>query len=319
MGPTGGDVDPPLAALAGFTRRHRRRNVTVAVLAVLLGSAILVPVAINRADGAAVLVVVEDSLPAGTPGAAVRRDERRADSLLLVQWERRCDELAVTSVSRDLVLVPHGQTLSILFETDGLGRIVHLVQGAFHVRIAATVTLDVSQVEAMASTVGPVTLDFAAAARDRRTGFVGGPGPVAMDPERLVAYLRARSWEQLTDGQWRQITVSDEERIDRLHVYLRAAIGAVQQAGAMRRLDLVAALARHSTTHLIDPVAAAGFAAGASAVRTTTFATAPVLDERTIDDRRSPFAPADLDAAPRLVLAPDIRPRPAAACAKGPR
>jgi anionic cell wall polymer biosynthesis LytR-Cps2A-Psr (LCP) family protein len=288
---------------SGSTRR--RSVVAVGVLAVLVGGSIFVQIAVHRADGAAVLVVIEDALPARDPGAAVRRDERRADSLLLLQWQRRCDGLAVTSIPRDLVLVPRADTVSILLQTAGLAEIVDQIEGAFHVRIAATVTLDVGQVEAMARRLGPVTIDLASAARDRRTGFSGGPGPVSLDPERLIAYLRARTWEQFTDGQWQLITVSDEDRIDRLHTYLRAAVPLVEHASVIERLDLLATLARNSSIEVLDPVAAAGFALRVAAVRTTTFAVAPVLDERTFDERRSPFAPDDLEAARRLVPSPD--------------
>ena len=204
------------------------------------------------------------------------------------------------------MLEPGGQTLSILLETDGLDRIAELLEAAVHVDIVATVTLDLAQVEAMAGNVGPVTVDLPEEARDRRTGFIGGPGPVTMNPEMVVAYLRSRTWEQRFEGRWEVITVTDEERIERLHRFLRAAIVAIDEAGVLHRLGVAVGLARNSAIHVTDPVAAAGFVVGAVAVRGIRLFIAPTLEERTIDERRSPFVPDDLGAARRLVLATDV-------------
>ena len=282
----------------------RRRRLAVSALAAVVGAAFLVPTAVDRADGAAVLVVVEDALPSTAPGATLRRDERRADSLLLLQWDSGCDELTVTSVPRDLVLVPGDNTLSVLLETDGLDRIVDLLGAAFDVRIAATVMLDIGDIEAVAARLGPIAIDLPAAGRDQRTGFMGGPGRVMLDPRRLVAYLRARNWEQMWAGEWRVISRSDEDRIVRLQRFLRAALVQLRDESLAERVVLAGELGRRGGTHIIDPLAVAGWAVGAASVRATTFTTVPVLDERSIDERRSPFAPADLEAAPRLVLAP---------------
>ena len=295
--------DLPLARSRRATRW--RRVVAGGLIVVCLGGPLFAEAAVHRADGGAVLILITDVLPARDPGAAVRRDEVRADSLLLVQWERGCDRLTVTSIPATFVLEPGADTLSILLQTKGLAAIVDQIDDAFLVRIAATVMLDVGEVEAMARRIGPVTIDLAAAARDQRTGFVGGPGPVALDGDLLIAFLRARTWEEFRGQEWQLVTVSDEERIDRLQTYLRAAVPVVERASVVDHVGLLVTLAANSDLDVIDPLVAAGFALGAASVRMTTFQVAPVLDERPLDDRSSPFAPADLEAAHRVVLSPD--------------
>jgi hypothetical protein len=290
------------SATDGLQRRSLR-NLAVVIALVPILAASAVPVALARADGTAVLVIVEDGLPAGTPGASLRTTERRADSILLVRWLRACDRLSITSIPRDLVLDPYGSSLSVVDGTEGPGRVVALVERAFAVDISATVRLDVADVAELAGAVGPVEVSFRREVRDRRTGFHAGPGRVRLDTEATIAFLRSRTWEERFDAAWVRTSVSDEERIDRLQEFLRATLPSIVDGSAGHRLAMAWMVARHSSVGTRDAVAFLGFLAGASSLRGVTYSVAPVDDERPVDRRRSPFAPDDIGAGRRLVLA----------------
>jgi hypothetical protein len=125
--------------------------------------------AIDRADGSAVLVLVEDGrddvveaeLGEGVDGESARmaiaRDaaapekERRADSILLVQWFRRCDAVSITSIPRDLVIEPDGEPVAVLNHTIGPAALAALIERTFDVAIVATSVLDVTDVERLAA------------------------------------------------------------------------------------------------------------------------------------------------------------------------
>ena len=268
-------------------------TVATLIVAVVVGAIGVNAFLLARADGAAVLVLVED----GHPG------ERRADSILLVRWWRACDVLTVTSLPRDMIAEPGGEPLAVLHHTIGARRLADTVGRLLDVPITATATTDLRGVERIARAVGPVTIDLPAESLDRRTGFHAGPGPVTLEATDAVVYLRSRTWEERRGGEWVLVEASDLLRLDHLHGYLTAAADAVDRLGPHRRTALAIDVARTSDLRVLDHLALVGLLLGARSTTRTAFDTVPVVAERTADERRSPFAPADLDANHRLVLA----------------
>jgi len=271
---------------------------------VLAGATAIGGTAARVADGRALLLLVEDAVPADEPYAWVRAEERRADAIVVIRWLRSCDRLQVVWIPRDLAIGDRGEPLAVTFGTDGAAGVTDLVQRTFGLDVFATVTLDLDDVGALAGEIGPVTVRLDAQSRDERTGFAGGPGPVTLDAAGTVAYLRSRAWEELRGGRWTLETGDDASRIRREQGYVAAAMPVVRRLGLVDTLQLGASLGRHSDISVSDPLPFAGFLAAARRagdVRMTSVAVAP---ERPVDARRSPFLTGEAGAVPRSVLAP---------------
>lgn len=281
---------PDLPPERNWWRRHSTLLATVALLALTTGLAAGSQAALRRADGAGVLLVVEDDGPG----------ERRADSILLARWWRSCDALTLTSLPRDMTAGAGTEPLAVMYDTVGARRMADAVEGLLGVDVAAVVTLDLEGVERLARAIGPVTVDLPAESLDRRTGFHAGPGPVELSPQDTIAFLRSRTWEQWQDDDWTVVGSSDLLRLEQLHRYLGVAIESV--SGSSERARVAVELVRNGRLDLVDPLALAGFVLGARATSDIVFGTAPVVPERTVDERRSPFAPGDLGAGFRLAL-----------------
>lgn len=256
------------------------------------------------ADGRPLLVIVEDAVAPDEPFAWVRAEERRADAVIVVRWLRSCDRLQVVSVPRDLVLDPGGEPLAVVFGTAGRAGVEDAVRRAFGLDLFATVTLDLDDVAALAGALGPVELRLAAPSRDRRTGFTGGPGPVVLDADDMVAFLRSRTWEERRDGQWLLTTDDDAGRIGRQQAYLAAAVAAARRLSPAGTLRLGAALGGHGDIVVHDHAPIMGFLAGLRGAGDLDLASVAVEDERPDGERRSPFLPGEVSALHRSVLAP---------------
>lgn len=298
-------------------RRHRTAlAVSVGVVvACSVGAVWARGVAIDRADGSAVLVLVEDRW--GPDGAAfgeraTRRsgaddaaphDERRADAILLVQWFRRCDAVAITSIPRDLVMEPAGEPVAVLHHTIGPAALAERIEGTFDVPVVAVAVLDIADVARLATGLGPVPIELRAESRDRYTGFHAGAGPIDLSGDEQVAYLRARAWEEWRDGAWVVVDTTDLDRIERLHGFLDAASSTYGETSIIERLRLGLEGVRTIDVGTRDPFGALGLAVGAFSYDRLSLHVPSVVEERSVDDRRSPFAPDDLGAGYRLRLA----------------
>ncbi|HET8618501.1 MAG TPA: LCP family protein [Acidimicrobiales bacterium] len=256
------------------------------------------------ADGRPLLVIVEDAVAPGEPFAWVRAEERRADAVIVVRWLRSCDRLQVVSIPRDLVLDPGGEPLAVVFGTAGRAGVENAVRSAFGLDLFATATLDLDDVGALAGALGPVELHLAAPSRDRRTGFTGGPGPVVLDADDVVAFLRSRTWEERRDGQWVVVTDDDAGRIRRQQAYLAMAVAAARRLSPAGTLRLGAALGGHGDIVVHDHAPIMGFLAGLRGAGDVELASVAVEDERPDRERRSPFLPGEVSAMRRSVLAP---------------
>jgi hypothetical protein len=292
----------------------RRRPVALA--AVAAATALLIgPIAVRRAaeftaarlaaaaDGQALLIIVEDGLPRSEPYAWVRAEERRADAYVVLRWRRACDTLQATWIPRDLVLGEGREPLAVRFGTEGADATADAVEDAFGLDIFATLTLGLDDVRALADRIGPIEVDLAAPSRDRRTGFAAGPGTVALDAADAVAFLRSRAWEEHRAGRWVLQSGGDLARIERQQAFVAAALVALRNHPLVDTVRTGALVVRDGDVAVHDPLPVAGFLAAAlqADVDLSTVAVSP---ERTIEERRSPFAPGQLGAMGRLVPDP---------------
>jgi anionic cell wall polymer biosynthesis LytR-Cps2A-Psr (LCP) family protein len=239
----------------------------------------------------AILVLVTDGLPRSDPEWQLRTSEVRADSILVVQSRIGCDALVVTALPRDLALTPADEPLSMLLETLGPRRLAERVGNALSLRISTVVTVGFDAVARAANAIGPIAIDLAVESRDDQVGFSGGPGLVELDGVRTVQFLRSRSWQERGGDGWGLADGSDAGRIDRLHVYLEAAAPSYRRASGTSRVRAVVATLKSSLPTIVDIVGTFAFARGANKTTRLDFRTAVVGEDRTDDQRRSPFDP----------------------------
>ena len=268
--------------------RHLRWVVVVCLIASI---SVVAMAARSTRRSSAILVLVTDGLPRSDPEWRLRTPEVRTDSILVVQSRIGCDALVVTALPRELALTPADEPLSMLLETVGPRRLAERVGSALSLRISAVVTVGFDAVARTANVVGPVAIDLAVESRDDQVGFSGGPGLVELDGFRTVQFLRSRSWEERRGDGWGFADGSDAGRVHRLHVYLEAAAQSYWRASETSRLRAVVATLRGSQPTILDMAGTFAFAGAASDTARLDFRTAVVTEDRTDDQRRSPFDP----------------------------
>jgi anionic cell wall polymer biosynthesis LytR-Cps2A-Psr (LCP) family protein len=265
---------------------------------------VAVPALVDPHRGAALLLIVEDAHPPDSPPDRARGEEARADAVILLRPEIGSRHTtSVTSLPRDLVLVPGAEPITIGFGTRGAKQLGLDVAAALRVDVAAVAVIDLADVARLADSVGPVTVELGTASRDLWTGFSGGPGSVALDGSRTVAYLRSRHWEEQDAGAtWVPTGGGDQARQERLHRFLAAAVARIGSVGALGQLRLGAGLLGRARLHVLHPTALPDVGRGLAATSAVTFATLAVHPERPLDELRSPFAAADVGGARNVVL-----------------
>ena len=286
---------------------HRRSFVALAVVAIVVGTLAvpagaewLTETAAGWSEGQALLVVVDDSDLGEGSEADLRGEEPRADAILIVRWWPECDRLEVVSIPRDL-RVGGPEPLAVVFGTGGPGAVESALEREFELDMFATVTLDVAHVADLTRDVGPLSIELPLPARDRRSGFVGGPGTVVLDASTSIAFLRSRQWEELRDGAWQPADDADRGRIERQQAYLASLLQAIGELPARERLWLLARTTLRSDLAIDRLWPLVGFVADLGGEHALAAATLPVEQASSDSDRRSPFAPDRLGALQRVV------------------
>jgi anionic cell wall polymer biosynthesis LytR-Cps2A-Psr (LCP) family protein len=251
-----------------------------------------------------ILLLVTDSLPRSDPEWRLRTAEVRVDSILVAQSTIGCDALVVTALPRDLALTPLDEPLSMLLETLGPSRLANRVGSALSLRISAVVTVGFDAVAGVANAIGPVPIDLAVESRDDQVGFSGGPGLVELDGLRTIKFLRSRSWQERRGDDWVFVDGSDTGRVQRAQVYLEAAASSYRRASAISRLGAVVAGLKRSQKTIVDVAGTLAFARAAQQATRLDLRSAVVTEDRTDDERRSPFAPEAFGGFRNQILSP---------------
>ena len=250
-----------------------------------------------RADGRPLLVIVEDAV-APASRSWVRAEERRADAVIVVRWLRSCDRLQVVSIPATWRSTPAASRSP---SSSALGRagVEDAVRSAFG--------LDHRHRDAR-----PRRRRSARCARSRRaaprrptgtpTGFTGGPGPVVLDADDMVAFLRrgpGRSARRPV-GSSPTTTPAASGASRPTSPWPWAARAASRRRGPSASAPPSAATATSwSTTTPIMGFLVARWGAG-----DVDLASVAVEDERPDRERRSPFLLGEVSAMHRSVLAP---------------
>jgi LCP family protein required for cell wall assembly len=151
---------------------------------------------------------------------------QRADTIMLMHLE---DGKAQTlSIPRDLYVEIAGtgdsQKINAAYG-GGPPRLVDTVTQSLGIPIDRYMEVDFVSFAGLVDGLGGITIDFEHPAQDTASGlFVPEAGPVELDGDMALAYVRSRHYTELIDGQWVEDARADLGRIERQQKFLAVVI-----------------------------------------------------------------------------------------------
>jgi LCP family protein required for cell wall assembly len=242
--------------LFGRARRGRRRwpLVVAIVLLVLLGPPLVagawawyqfdqidrveVDGSLSGGGGAANFLLVGSDARPGVSG-------NRSDTLIVLRVDG--DGSRIMSIPRDLLVDIAGdrgqQRINAAFN-EGPGVLIRTVQDNLGIPIHRYGEISFGSFGDVVDALGGVTINFEHPASDPMSGLdVRQTGPVRLDGDQALAYVRSRTFTELVDGEPRVDPTGDLGRVQRQQTFLRAVLS---EASATRNplelADLTGAL-----------------------------------------------------------------------------
>lgn len=239
---------PPVAAPQ--TRRRRRVPrwlvIGVALLPLVLGlfgwlwatstfskvERVEVASVLDAADGGGTnyLIVGSDSRGSGDTAGI---DGQRSDTLLVLRTEG--DQSRIISIPRDLFVTnaatgEEGRINSAY--NQGPANVIETIKNNLDIPIHRYVEVDFVTFASLVDALGGVTIDFPNTAIDRGSGLVvSETGPVVLNGEQSLAYVRSRNFTEIIDGREVVDPTGDLGRVNRQQVFLRTVMA---KAGGSR-------------------------------------------------------------------------------------
>jgi LCP family protein required for cell wall assembly len=181
------------------------------------------------ASGTNYLIVGSDSrdnLREGDPGFDPNASAggQRSDTMMILHVEGGGAKML--SLPRDLYLeiaeTGDHQKLNAAYN-GGPTRLIKTVTGSLGIPVHQYMEVDFVSFAGLVDGLGGVTIDFEHPAFDTKSGlFVPQSGPVELDGDQALAYVRSRTYTEVIDGQERVDPTGDLGRIERQQAFLRA-------------------------------------------------------------------------------------------------
>ncbi len=211
----------------------------------------------------------------------------------------------IMSLPRDL-LVPivgrEDQTPTLINSAynDGPVALIQTVQQSVGIPIDRYIEIGFDSFAGVVDAVGGVVIDFPNPAFDVKSGLdVKESGPVELDGEQALAYVRSRTYTEVIDGTEVTDPTADLGRVQRQQVFLRAVLseaGASKDPFALNDVGqaLLGGLAVDNHMELIDAIRFA-LAMGDLDPEPTTLPTVPAAVDPNRLDLEQPEAQAVID------------------------
>ncbi len=165
----------------------------------------------------------------------------RTDTVAVLR--RDSDGIHLLAIPRDLYVdIGDGRSrINTAFARGGPRQLVTTVQRELGIGIDHYLEVDFAGFLSLVDALGGVTLDFAHPAYDPKSGLlIEEAGPVVLDSDAALAYVRSRNYTEIIDGQARTDPTADLGRVQRQQHFLAAVFAAL---GATRNpLTLLDAL-----------------------------------------------------------------------------
>ncbi len=165
--------------------------------------------------------VLDESNPAFDPA---RPDGQRSDTMMVLRFAD--GKAKILSLPRDLWLTnaATGEDGRINGAyNQGPGNLINTVTQNLGIPIHRYIEVDFVSFAGLVDGLGGVTIDFPHPARDPKSGLhVTETGPVNLDGEQALAYVRSRTYIENIDGREVTDPTADLGRITRQQAFLRA-------------------------------------------------------------------------------------------------
>jgi LCP family protein required for cell wall assembly len=282
-GGPGGPDEPRFrpGGLGGRLRRVRWRRVALVTALVLvlalLGSFLYARSVFNRIDrvevsgsltsassGTNYLIVGSDSREnvteegdAGFNGSEAPAGSR-ADTMMLLHLEG--GDAQMLSIPRDLY-VPlacsggSSQKINAAYNSDldggGPECLVDTITDSLDIPIDRYMEVDFVSFAGLVDSLGGITINFEHPAQDTESGLVvTETGPVELDGDQALAFVRSRHYQELIDGEFVEDPTGDLGRTDRQRQFLTQVVG--ELSDTRNPFSLASAASKMSTGLRID-------------------------------------------------------------------
>lgn len=164
----------------------------------------------------------------------------RPDTILILRLDPATGNASVMSLPRDLIIEAPGGTSTRINATMAVGGVESLIStldSNFEIPINHFVIADFAGFAEIVEIVGGVPIYFPYVTRDRGSGLGVDAGCWSLTGSESLSYVRARSIEELIDGEWVKLQggAPDLARIERQQEFM---VLALEQVLAVGRSDL---------------------------------------------------------------------------------
>lgn len=191
--------------------------------------------AIGSGNGTNYLIVGSDSrevLAEDDPAQQGAPGGQRSDTMMLLRFEG--GEARVMSIPRDLIVTiadtgDEGRINGAY--NGGPSRLIRTVEDNLDITIQRYIEVDFVSFAGLVDGLGGITINFPNPAFDTNSGLnVTESGPVELDGEQALAYVRSRNYTEVIDGEQVTDPTADLGRILRQQAFLQAVFAKLGDA-----------------------------------------------------------------------------------------
>ena len=256
------DQPTPGAPLPTTSRPGRRRRIALGVLGVAVVMFLVAAIggylyAANQFDKIEKVPVGDllSGAPGGTNYLLVGTDNRpgvdgnRSDTMLVLRTEG--SKSWIMSIPRDLFVTIPGMDGEHRINTAynaGPATLIATVQQSLGIPLDRYIEINFVSFADLVDSLGGVTINFPNPASDPKSGLdIQQTGPVELNGEQALAYVRSRTYTEVIDGEVHVDGTADLGRVQRQQQFLRAVLS---EAGSSRNPFHMAKIGRSLTKGL---------------------------------------------------------------------
>lgn len=179
-------------------------------------------------------------------------EPQRTDTIVVLRVAGGSAQMMALPRDLYIPIADTGQTQRINTAIQGgPARLIRTVQQSLGIPIHHYVEIDFAGFLGLVDAVGGITIDFPYPAIDYRSGlYVPTAGPVHLDGDQALAYVRSRNYTELIDGQLRTDPTADLGRVQRQQTFMRALMGKL--GGSRNPITLMRSLSAVSGNLRLD-------------------------------------------------------------------
>jgi LCP family protein required for cell wall assembly len=157
---------------------------------------------------------------------------QRSDTIMVLRLEP--DGAKIMSIPRDLfvTVVPSGREQRInAAYNDGPSSLIQTVQDSLGIPVHRYMEVDFVTFASLVDALGGVTIDFPTPAVDDKAGLrIDQSGPVVLDGDQALAFVRSRNYTEVIDGRQVLDPSADLGRVQRQQQFLKSVFSKIGES-----------------------------------------------------------------------------------------